>query len=218
MRRLGPLIMLLAVLAVACGVPVDEEPRAIAPVLPTTPPATPTPQPAATAAFGIYLADGPDRLQVTIRQLPEPVTITAVINELKEETTAEEAERGLISIIPPGSTFVDAANNPSRSDGRAELDFVADTSFDTLEGLQLVQALAQLVWTLTASADIDEVVIRVDGQDVSWLTTAEGDSSPGAALTRDDYPTFDPDFVEPTPASDPDDQPTEVEQTPTPSS
>lgn len=199
-------LLTLSLLATACGIPEDNEPTSLAAAQPTAAPATPTPQPQATQLFPIYLIDDADgRLRQALRELPKPLTITALVNELTEETTDEEQELSLITIIPAETEF---AAPPSSLDQLAELDFAAGTSIDTLEGPQLTLALAQLVWTLTESPSIDAVIIRIDGQDQVWPTSQE-DTLPGLPLTRDDYAEFGPDFVEPTPDPEPEDPPSE---------
>ncbi|MFV2039668.1 MAG: GerMN domain-containing protein, partial [Acidimicrobiales bacterium] len=154
-----------------------------------------------------------ERLRPALRELPDPLTITALVNQLARPTTEQEQELGLISIIPGDTTF---AADPFSTDLLAELDFVGGTSFDTLEGPQRTLALAQLVWTLTESPSIDRIIIRIDGEDIVWPTGDE-DAPIGSQLTREDYARFGPDFVEPTPEPEPEpEQPTEA--TPTPGS
>lgn len=206
MKRTLFVLFVLSLFVSACGIPEDSEPTSLAAAQPTAVPATPTAQPQATQLFPIYLVDDADgRLRRALRELPKPLTITALVNELIEETTDEEQELSLITIIPAETEF---AAPPSSLDMLAELDFVSETSIGTLEGPQLTLALAQLVWTLTESPSIHEVIIRIDGEDQVWPTSQE-DTLPGLPLTRDDYAEFGPDFVEPTPEPESEDPPSE---------
>jgi len=214
---IGVLCVLGLVLG-ACGIPTDDAPIAFQPEQPTpVDEATPTPIPDDTQLFPIYLIDNEGRVQQALRSLPLPLTITALVTELTEEPTEEESERLLVSLIPPETEFF---SDPFSADGLAELDFVAGTSIDTLEGGQLTAALAQFVWTLTGSPSIEGVIIRIDGEDQSWPTDA---ADKATALRRADYDTFDPEFVEPTPTADAvppsedppsEEEPTPVEETP----
>lgn len=195
MKRLGPVAVGLTLLAGACGIPQDSEPRVISQDAPTAIPAPATPQPAVTQLFPIYLVDADNRMQQAIRELPDPLTISALVTELIEEPTAEESEARLVSIVPPEITLM---ADPFQEGGRAQLDFVSGTGFDTLLGEDLTLALSQLVWTLTESPSINSVLIRIDGQDQAWPTDEE-DISAGAPLRRSDYNEFGSDFAEPTP-------------------
>ena len=198
-------VALVAALCLAgCGVPTDSEPVAIEAELPTeaavTPdPANPPPFVDTDVEFAIYLADGNRRMQPATRLLPEPVTISGVVMELIEEPTEEESELGLVSAIPAETMLTDQA--PFTEDGTAEIDFVSG-SLDTLEREELTVALAQLVWTLTGSESIDEIIIRIDGLDQAWPTDEE-DTAEGEPLSFEDYDEFDPDFVAPTPTPSP---------------
>lgn len=198
MRRTLALVGLsVGLLLAGCGIPVDDDPIAFVPEEPTAVPATPTPLSSDTQFLPVYLVDANNRVQQAVRELPDPLTITSLVNELTEETTDEERELNLVSIVPSESAFF---SDPFSADNIAELDFASGTSLDTLEGEQLTLALAQLVWTLTESPSIEQVIIRIDGNEQVWPTD-EGDKS--APLTREDYDKFDPDFVEPTPTTDP---------------
>ena len=82
---------------------------------------------------------------------------------------------------------------------------LASGSLDTLETDFLALAVAQIVWTLTGSPSIDRVVIRIDGEDQFWPTDGEDKQR----LVVNDYASFDPEFVEPTPEPVPSEQPSE---------
>lgn len=205
------------VVATSCGVPVDGAPTAFEPEQPTQVAATPTPEPAETGLFPIYLVDGNNRMQRALREVPSPPTITALINELIEEPTEQERERNLVSLLPEETAFF-APPFIDQETRTAELDFLSGTSLDTLADEALVAALAQLVWTLNESPSIDRVIIKLDGQPQSWPTDQEASTS-GAPLTFADYDEFSPDFVEPTPTPDPANPTTEPPsegETPTP--
>ncbi len=182
----------LVVLVATCGIPEDSEPRALAPATPTPPSEAPTPTPAATQSFPIYLTDAENRVRMVERELPDRLTISALVDELREVPTDEETAQGLFTVIPPETSFF--AEPITDDTGLAILDFNSG-SFDTLAGEQRTLALAQLVWTLTESPSISRIIIRVEGIEERWPT--DGDDR--SVLRRSDYSSFDPDFVEPTP-------------------
>ena len=73
------------------------------------------------------------------------------------------------------------------------------------------------MWTLTATERIDRVILAIEGVQETWPT--DGDDA--EVLTRDDYRSFDPEFVEePEPTPEPIEEPTatpdpDAEPTPT---
>ncbi len=176
----------------ACGLPEDGAPRALPPATPTTVVEAPTPTPPQTQPFTIYLTSADGRVRPAIREVADPLTVSALLDELREVPTEQETEQGLVSLIPEETAFF---QDPSNDDtGLAILDFSAG-SLETLEGDQQTLALAQLIWTLTESVQIDSVIIRIESSRERWPT----DSDDREILRRTDYESFGPDFVEPTP-------------------
>ena len=201
-HRIAALVATAVVVASACGIPLDGEPRAIDAPTPTAVVEQPTPTPQAVQFFTIFLTDAEGRVRPAERELPDPLTITALIDELRETPTDEETEAGLVTLIP-AETQLFAPPEPPEG-GTAVID-LASGSLDTLQDEFLTLAVAQVVWTLTGSPSIDRVVIRIDGEDQFWPTDGEDKQR----LVVNDYASFDPEFVEPTPEPVPSEQPSE---------
>ncbi|MEM7285920.1 MAG: GerMN domain-containing protein [Actinomycetota bacterium] len=202
MSRVLGLLACFAVVVGACGIPLDGEPRALDVATPTPVEEVPTPTASAIQLFTIYLTDAEGRVRAVERELPDPLTITALIDELRETPTEEETEQGLVTLIPAETELFAPPEPPAG--GTAVID-LASGSLDTLEDDFLTLAVAQFVWTLTGSPSIDRVVIRIDGEDQFWPTDGEDKQR----LVVDDYASFDPEFVEPTPEPVPSEQPSE---------
>ena len=200
-RSLGAAVALLVVLA-SCGVPLDDEPRTLVVPTPTAEPEAPTPTPRDTQSFTIYLTDAEGRLRPVQRELPDPLTITALIDELRETPTDQETEQGIVTLIPADTTLFAPPETPIG--GVATVD-LASGSVDTLQDSFRRLAVAQIVWTLAESTDIDRVVIRIDGEAEFWPTDGEDKQ----ILSPNDYATADPDFIPPTPEPVPSEQPSE---------
>jgi hypothetical protein len=196
-------------LAAGCGIPEDQSPRALLPATPTPVPAAPAPTPIETEAFTIYLIDSEGRVREAERQLPDRLTVTALVDELREVPTEEETGLGLVSVIPQETTLI--ADPTTDASGLAILNF-ATGSFDTLEGESLTLALAQLVWTLTESPTISRLIIRIEGNEERFPTDGEDRS----VLRRSDFESLDPEFVAPTPEPIDPEPPTEEDPTTTP--
>ena len=201
-HRLAALVAVIAVVVSACGIPLDGEPRAIDAATPTPVEEQPTPTPQAVQLFTIFLTDAEGRVRPVERELPDPLTITALVEERRETPTEQETEQGLVTLIP-AETALFAAPEPPEG-GTAIID-LASGSLDTLEDDFLTLAVAQIVWTLSGSPSIDRVVIRIDGEDQFWPTDGEDKQR----LVVNDYASFDPEFVEPTPEPVPSEQPSE---------
>lgn len=196
-RLLGALTALVLLLA-ACGIPEDDAPRALAPVLPTPVAPTPTPEPANVTDFTVYLIDtASNRLVPVVREVPDPVVPSALIAELIETPTDEEAEASFSTFVPETTTLA-GVSDPD--DGLLVLNFVPEGGFADILDAQLNAALAQVVYTLTGAEGIDRIQINIDGAATQWPT----DAGAQTVLTRTDFATLDPDFVEPTPTAEPD--------------
>lgn len=200
----------LAMTATACSIPEDAEPRVLTVPTPTPVAEAPTPTPVITESTTIYLTDDQRRVRPANRELPRPLTISSLIEELRETPTEGELALGLASAIPPDLMMF---SEPTADEtGLATVDFVTG-GLDTLTGDELILAVAQLVWTLTESPSVERVKIRIDGVDEQWPT--DGDDK--LILERNDYRSFDPERVEPTPVPIDEEPPTEEAPTEVPS-
>ena len=199
LRRIPAVLVSIVVVTAAlagCGIPEDDVPRVLGPVLPTPSP-TPTPAPATTQQFDVYLIQN-NQLSPVSREVPVDLRVNDLIDQLAALPSEAESEQGLTSAVPNLTTLV-ATPPPIGDDGVATIDLNAG-SLDTLGGDELRLALAQIVWTFTESGSIDGVVIQIEGESRPW-PTSEGDVE--GVLTRDAYRTFAPGFVEPTPEPTP---------------
>jgi hypothetical protein len=115
----------------------------------------------------------------------------AILDVLFLGPTSEETAQGLKSSIPVGLSVI---NDPKFDQGTVLVDVSEEltTSF----GGNLVDALAQIVWTLCERPGTRQVRILVEGRQLSW-PRADG-SLVDRPLTPFDYPTFantsQPDF------------------------
>lgn len=180
-----------------CGIPEDSSPRALEePVQPTAAPPTPTPPPAQTRTATIFLLDANSRVAKVERELVER-RIVNLIEELIRDPSDEEKERSLTTAVPSG---VALATDPNVTDGLAVLD-LAPGGLEILEGTELTQALAQIVWTMTNLETIERVEIRIGGEPKTWITPDEGEQT---NLRQRHFESFDPEYVEPpTPTPEP---------------
>lgn len=154
MRRL--LLVLLALLLTACGVPEDGAPR---PLDPDQAPAVFAPEvvPPAEGDLEVelfYVRD--DALVPVPRAVPSPGSPAQVLDLLFTGLTEPERATGLRSAIPVGVSF----------DGVEVEDGVAAVTLDGLNEQVQVLAFAQIVATLDAREDVDGVRFRSGGSDV----------------------------------------------------
>lgn len=178
MRR--PLLALLACALVAgCGVPTDEEPRALdraaAPfrVFETQTPA----QPDGEVQAQLYLVRN-GQVQPVQRQVPLPGSAQQVLQQLFDGPTESESASGLSTALPSGL----------RPQGLEVRDRIAVVSLDGLDEqvrTDQVVAFAQIVATLVARPEIDGVRFRARDRD---LPVPRGDGSlTDAPVNRESY-------------------------------
>ncbi|NUR69704.1 MAG: GerMN domain-containing protein [Hamadaea sp.] len=178
-------VLLAAVLLVAgCGVSTESDPRGVSP--PPGPFAgltSPRPSAPATAATGridevlYFILAG--RLVPVTRRVDLQPSVTELISALRAGPAPTEREAGLTTAL--GGTDVVAAVSISGS--RVELALAAPVEGSGRADEAL--AYAQLVCTLTAHADIQDVVFTRDGSPVG-VPRGDGSLSEGP-LTADDY-------------------------------
>jgi spore germination protein GerM len=116
-----------------------------------------------------------------------PSTSDAVVRSLLSGPNRAERGAGIETAIPADL----ALNNPVRNVGRVATVDVG-TEIDDIDAADLRYAVAQIVLTVTALDEIDEVQIKVDGEDRVW---PRGDGE----LTADPLTAYDfPGLVEST--------------------
>lgn len=178
-------LLAAAVLASCSSAPEEQRPRSAASSSPTTvtDPTAPAPSPTVQegeAVLEVWFARG-DRLFLTHRIVPETLSVArASVEALLEGPTAEEAGDGLTSSIPPGTRLLDIGIDGSTATVDLSGEYESGGGSASMFG-----RLAQVVFTVTQFASVEDVSLRIDGD------TVEVFSSEGIVLdrpqTRDDY-------------------------------
>lgn len=178
--------VVVAALAVitGCGVPTDDEPRAITAESTTTPPAASSSGPA-SGQTEIYLStptnaatESEAQLEAVSRNMGAQPNPDNVLEALLEGPTAEEQNRDLLTLIPPGTTVLGTT-----LDGN-ELTVELGDEWDSLSGPDELGAYAQIVLSMTNLDSVTRVRFKVDGKSVDDVPTG-GDPQP--VVTRADY-------------------------------
>jgi spore germination protein GerM len=180
MRRWLALLALLAVSS--CGLPMAGQAhridRSTVPYgLLASQPATPT-TPKAGPQVAIYLVDG-DHLVARQRQITGLNEPAEALRSLLVGPTPEESAHGLTSDIPAQTRLysLDLDGTVARVDLSAP--------FGAAGGSQQVLAIAQIVYTVTASRYIDAVRFSLSGRPIE-VPNGSGSLAPGAR-TRADF-------------------------------
>ena len=190
-RRTLAAVLLAAALLAGCGVQGDGAPRTLAPdVVPDEllAPSTSSVEPAAPQTgqlATVYLVDNLERLRPAVRTLPSPVLIATVLNSLLQGATDEEAENGLRSEVPAGTTV----NGIDRLDADViAVDLSEEFAETTADGELLAQA--QIVYTVSEMPNVRGVLFLVDGRPREG---ADDDAKlTSAPLTVEDFEDFAP--------------------------
>jgi hypothetical protein len=149
--------------ATGCGVPSDSRPQAVdATAVPfgllDTRPAGASPEPSGPAAL-IYLMDG-QVLRPVPRRVPGVNRPAALVRDLLGGPSPSEAAAGLASAVPSRTRLLslDVFGTTVTLDLSKE--------FGDVSGRDQVNAVAQLVYTVTQSPRIDSVKLAVDGKPI----------------------------------------------------
>jgi spore germination protein GerM len=190
-RRSLALLLAVAAVVAGCGVQGDGAPRALAPeavpaelVAPSSSVARPD-QPQFGTVATVYLVDNRERLRPASRTLDSPALIVNVLNSLLEGATDDEAEDGLRSEVPAGTSV----NGIDRLDEDViAVDLSEEFADTTADGELLAQA--QIVYTVTELGNVRGVLFLVDGRPREGADDdAKLTSSP---LTVEDFEDFAP--------------------------
>jgi spore germination protein GerM len=189
-RPLAAAVVGMALLA-GCGVQGDSAPRALAPeavpeeLLAPSTSVVESDEPPTGAVTTVYLVDNRDRLRPVLRSMPSPVLIKGALDSLLEGATDEEADEGLRSEVPTGTTV----NGIDRLDEDViAVDLSEDFAGTTADGELLAQA--QLVYTVSELPNVRGVLFLVDGRPREGADDdAKLTSSP---LTVEDFEDFAP--------------------------
>ena len=175
LRAIGLLVVLAALLG-ACGVPFDDSPRPIAQTTATTVAGTPTTAASLDAAtVGVYFLRG-DRLE---RQ-DYPVDGEPTLRQALEFALAEPADDGgggLRTSVPPGT----ALRHVEVADRTATVDLT--DAINDVNGQAQKEAFAQMAFTVFDFGGVDKVRFLVGGDAVDAPT----DQGNLAVVTADDY-------------------------------
>jgi spore germination protein GerM len=173
----------LGLAAGGCGLPasghVDRMDPATVPfhLLATAPPGTPEPPARGPATFVYFVRQ--DRLATTPRRVFGENVPAEALRLLLDGPSAQEATRGLTSDVPGQTRLVSL----DLSGPVATVDLSPE--FGTVGGSEQVLAVAQIVYTLTASRFIDTVRFAINGKPIE---VPDGSGSLASApRSRDDY-------------------------------
>lgn len=176
----------------ACTVPTNDGPVELSgSIVPETTTST------STTAVGtdsrpvvVYMLESTDGT-TTLRPLPRSVDlgtgVRGVLANLFTQRPSDDVpgEAGLTSAIPEGAELLSATVDRGDSD-RLVVDVRGLFGIEGVQGAQLRDALAQIVWTATEdSSGINEVVFRQDGEPrQALLDNLESTTGP---VNRGDY-------------------------------
>ncbi|MDH3605782.1 MAG: GerMN domain-containing protein [Acidimicrobiia bacterium] len=201
MKRLGFLLVALALVAAACGESdgtADPTTSTVATTTTTVVPTTTTTKPTTTTTSVVpaddqyvnvyFLVDdvtgeGGPYLRPVSREIEATVGVAAAaINQLIDGPTADEGA-GTPAIhggLPDGTELLEL----TISDGVARIDLSSEIE-DVGGTFGEMSVLAQLVFTLTQFPTVDEVVLLIEGEQVEFFGSHGMDVTP--TLTRDGF-------------------------------
>lgn len=183
MRRRALLVAALAV-AAGCGVPTDDEAHL------TDADNVPfglleaeredgAASPEGTTVAEVYLYAEGERTLIPVARRVEDQALATVLDEIERGPTDSESAAGLRSALTDSDVIIgtDVTGTTATVD-------LAD-SFSTISGSEQLVAIAQLVYTATATGEASQVVFTLEGRPVE---IPHGDGSlTGGPVTRDDY-------------------------------
>lgn len=195
-RSLGAMAALVLVLVLgACGIAADDDPQAIqaedvpSDLLDPNPPTSTTISGSPTTSVTVYLlvrTGSTTRLAPTEREVSDASSRGERIAALLAPRSSEEQEQGLESSIPSDTVLLDTEVVEESDELVVNL---SGALFD-VQGPELANAFAQLVWTVTELDGVRQVRFRVDGE-AYRAPDAEGIEQDGA-VTRADYSALAP--------------------------
>ena len=161
-----PVLLAMPVVVAGCAIQADSSPRDITDADQVAFGADPATGGAAEGSSLIFLVaphePGQPALLRSVMRDVDP-DLTPVLRALFDGPNTSESSGDLTSAIP---TALDL-NEEARQTGRTWIVDVND-GLDQLDAVDLRTALAQIVTTATAIDDVDEVQIRVNGEERQW--------------------------------------------------
>jgi spore germination protein GerM len=168
-------VVVVALLACACGIPAAGGPTAISkadvpfdlgtPTTSTT--MNPTVSPSVAVPETIYLVAPDQHLLAVSRDVTVPATLTQVLAALLDGPTSAESAFGLQSFLTGTRTKVRA----TVADGVATVDFSVNPV--QVVGPDQTMAVAQVVFTATMQPGVKAVLFQIDSQPIA-VPTASG--------------------------------------------
>ncbi len=193
------MLVSLAIAATACGIPTDEQPRAIAPSTTASGQLDTTSTLAPGSPNGVeelvYLIEGSatassdgERLAPRSVLVPNTSDEADLVKSTIVELIALQSDKGLTNAVPSGTRVLDATLN---GDG-TELTLDLSEEFDNVQQSLQRRAFAQIVFTATGvtPANVNRVKFLVDGDPIAPATDNEATPAVGDAVSRSDYPSF----------------------------
>ncbi len=194
MRRALAVALVLAAVAAGCGLSENDEPRVISAAdLPTelvdpspSSSTTKAPSPTTTSVPVYYLVqqDGVPRLVAVAREVADPTRPRDRLAALLVPPTPDEQAAGILTSIPADTVLID-----TKLKGDEVVIDLSRSLFD-VQGEELRNAFAQMVWTATEVEGVRRVRFLVDGEEFR-VPDAGGIEQPGA-VQRSDYVTLAP--------------------------
>jgi hypothetical protein len=194
----GALALLLT--TAACGIPTDNQPRAISPSSTASQnaeaPTTMDPNSANRRDETVYLVEGSasgssdgERLSPRTVHVPKTSDVAELAQSTLKQLIAQQSDKGLTNAVPSGTRILGTRLN----DDATELTINLSQDFNDVQQSLQRRAFAQLVFTATGltPAHISRVRFEIDG--VPRAAATGNDVTPGAgdSVTRADYPSFD---------------------------
>ena len=165
-------IVVLPILLLSCGIPEDSKPGSVvSPLIDRTEIPVDEVQSGESRNEYIYLFDENERLSPVLRVIPRAeLRVTDLINELTADLLPTERKATLSTTVPSGLSLAGV----TQEDDLAIIHFNYG-GLELIEGDELAKALAQIVWTLTETGDLDSIIISIEGDIKTWPTTNSGD-------------------------------------------
>lgn len=179
-----------------CGLSENSAPRAIATsdipseLIDEAPSSSTTlgqsPSTASVTVYYLALQDGITRLTAVPREVVDPTRPKDRIEALLTPPTPDEQEAGITTSIPADTVLL----NTDLDESSGELTIDLSTSLFDVQGEELRNAFAQIVWTITELDVVSRVRFLVDG--VSIRVPDEGGIEQPGSVARSDYLTLKP--------------------------
>lgn len=193
-RTLPTALVLVAAVATGCSVPTNDEPAELSGTIPfglleTTTTTTSSVPEAVTKQVTVYFLDTSGS-SARLVPVPRDVDVGAGVEEVlgnlfssRPDGEERPAEAGLSSSIPESATLLSVTGIAGTT--RVVVDVRGLFGNEGIQGVDLRNALAQIVWTATADESVSEVSFQNDGESVQALV--DGGEIVEEPVTRSDY-------------------------------